>query len=204
MEWLQYLSPIITAIGVIVMGWWKATQGERDLKAQREHDAELKKTEEKYQRRNDHSMVVYNTLHNIRVELGADRVYIVQPHPLGNESLLTIYYEVRKAGVEPMREAVNELPMSDVADFCGVMHDNLFMYISDIDKQVSDPFAKSLLATHGTEQVFIKRLSDAKHDWVGSIFAEFSHEPEVSEAEAKAEMHRAALAIQYILPEIRA
>lgn len=202
MDWIQYLSPVITAVGVIVMAWWKATQGARDLKAQRDHEAEIRKTEAKYQRRNDHSMIVYNTLHNIRVELGADRVYIVQPHPLGNESLLTIYYEVRRSGVEPMREAVNELPMSDVADFAGQLHDNLFMYIDEIDS-VSDPYAKSLLATHGTEQVFIKRLSDSRHDWVGSIFAEFSHDAQVSEAEAKEAMHRAALAIQYILPEIQ-
>lgn len=199
---MQHLSPIITALGVIIMGWWKVTQKDRDLKADRKHADELKKQELKYQRRNDHSMIVYNTLHNIRVTLDADRVYIVQPHPLGNESLLTIYYEVRRPGVESMREAVTELPMSEVPDFCGQLHDNLFLRISDIDKQVSDPYAKSLLATHGTEQVFIKRLSDSRHDWVGSIFAEYSHDPEISDEEAKEEMHRAALTIQYILPEI--
>lgn len=202
MEWMQYIEPVITAIGVIIIAWWAATQKARDLKADRRHADELRKAELKYQRRNDHSMVVYNTLHNIRVELGADRVYIVQPHPLGNESMLTIYYEVRRPGVESMREAITELPMSDVAEFCGQLHDNLFLAITDIDKQVSDAYAKSLLASHGTEQAYIKRLSDARHDWVGSIFAEFSHAPAIPAELAKEEMHRAALTIQYILPEI--
>lgn len=202
MDWLQYLSPIITALGVIIMAWWKSTQKSRDLRADREHQRELERQEQRHKRRNDNSMIVYNTLHEVRIALDADRVYVVQPHPLGKESMLTIYYEVKRSGVEGMREAVTDLPMSDVPGFCGQLHDNLFLNISNIDEQVSDPKAKSLLAIHGTEAVFIKRLCDSRYDWVGSIFVEFSRDPEVSEEEAKAELHRAALTIQYIIPEI--
>lgn len=201
MEWLQYLSPIITAIGVIIMGWWKVTQKDRDYKADRKHQVEMQRLELRHKRRNDHSMSVYNSLHEVRIELDADRVYIVQPHPLGKESMLSVYYEVRKAGVSGMRETVQELPMSEVPAFCAHLHDNLFLDISDIDS-LDDRYAKSLLATNGTKRVYIKRLSDNRHDWVGSIFVEFGREPELGEDEAKAVLHKAAMEIQYILPEI--
>lgn len=201
MEWLQYLSPIITAIGVIIMGWWKVTQKDRDYKADRKHQVEMQRLELRHKRRNDHSMSVYNSLHAVRIELDADRVYVVQPHPLGKESMLSVYYEVRKAGVSGMRETVQELPMSEVPAFCAHLHDNLFLDISDIDS-LDDRYAKSLLATNGTKRVYIKRLSDNRHDWVGSIFVEFGREPELGEDEAKAVLHKAAMEIQYILPEI--
>lgn len=201
MEWLQYLSPIITAIGVIIMGWWKVTQKDRDYKADRKHQVEMQRLELRHKRRNDHSMSVYNSLHEVRIELDADRVYVVQPHPLGKESMLSVYYEVRKAGVSGMRETVQELPMSEVPAFCAHLHDNLFLDISDIDS-LDDRYAKSLLATNGTKRVYIKRLSDNRHDWVGSIFVEFGREPELGEDEAKAVLHKAAMEIQYILPEI--
>lgn len=201
MEWLQYLSPIITAIGVIIMGWWKVTQKDRDYKADRKHQVEMQRLELRHKRRNDHSMSVYNSLHEVRIELDADRVYVVQPHPLGKESMLSVYYEVRKAGVSGIRETVQELPMSEVPAFCAHLHDNLFLDISDIDS-LDDRYAKSLLATNGTKRVYIKRLSDNRHDWVGSIFVEFGREPELGEDEAKAVLHKAAMEIQYILPEI--
>ena len=41
-------------------------------------------------------MLVYGELYDILSELGASRVYIVQPHPLGHEELLTIGFEVKK------------------------------------------------------------------------------------------------------------
>ena len=81
------------------------------------------------------------------------------------------------------------------------MTKNLFMFITDIDSQVSDRYAKSLLSSCGTSQVIIKRLSDNSHDWVGSIFCEFTHGAKIDEHQAHAILHEAALNIQYILPE---
>lgn len=76
------------------------------------------------------------------------------------------------------------------------------MFIADIDEQVSDRYAKSLLSSCGTSQVIIKRLSDNSNDWVGSIFCEFTHNTEIDEKEARDILHEAALNIQYIIPAI--
>lgn len=200
---MEYLPAIISAIGTIIAAWFAYNQYTKnkltDLKIEKfRKDEEIKSI-----RRADNSSIVYGELWNILHELDADRVYIVQPHPLENESLLSIYYEVKRKGVEPMKPHVQNLRIADVAKFSSDMVKNLFMYITDIDTQVQDKYAKSILSSYGCEAAVVKRLNDNKHDWVGSIFCEFTRPIHVSEDEAREIMHRCAMNIQYLLPEYK-
>ena len=178
---MEYLPAIISAIGTIIAAWFAYNQYTKnkltDLKIEKfRKDEEIKSI-----RRADNSSIVYGELWNILYELDADRVYIVQPHPLGNESLLSIYYEVKRKGVEPMKPHVQNLRIADVAKFSSDMVKNMFMYITAV----------------------VKRLNDNKYDWVGSIFCEFTRPIHVSEDEAREIMHRCAMNIQYLLPEYK-
>lgn len=200
---MEYLPAIISAIGTIIAAWFAYNQYTKnkltDLKIEKfRKDEEIKSI-----RRADNSSIVYGELWNILHELDADRVYIVQPHPLDNESLLSIYYEVKRKGVEPMKPHVQNLRIADVAKFSSDMVKNLFMYITDIDTQVQDKYAKSILSSYGCEAAVVKRLNDNTHDWVGSIFCEFTRPIHVSEDEAREIMHRCAMNIQYLLPEYK-
>lgn len=200
---MEYLPAIISAIGTIIAAWFAYNQYTKnkltDLKIEKfRKDEEIKSI-----RRADNSSIVYGELWNILHELDADRVYIVQPHPLGNESLLSIYYEVKRKGVEPMKPHVQNLRIADVAKFSSEMVKKLFMYITDIDTQVQDKYAKSILSSYGCEAAVVKRLNDNKHDWVGSIFCEFTRPIHVSEDEARESIHRCAMNIQYLLPEYK-
>lgn len=197
---MEYLPEIISALAVIITAWFSYNQYAKnkltDLKVeQMQRDNEVKR-----KRRSDNSALVHGELWEILHELKADRVYIVQPHPLGNESMVSIYFESKRKGVESMKPRIQNLKMCDVAKFCADLTKNLFMFITDIDNQVTDRYAKSLLSSCGTEQVIIKRLSDNSYDWVGSIFCEFTHGQKIDEAEARAILHEAAMNIQYILP----
>lgn len=194
------IPAIISAIGVIIAAWFSYNQYAKnkltDMKVEqmkRDHEISRK-------RRSDNSALVHGELWEVLHELKADRVYIVQPHPLGNESMVSIYFESKRKGVESMKPRIQNLKMCDVAKFCSELTKNLFMFIKDIDGQVPDRYAKSLLSSCGTEQVIIKRLSDNSHDWVGSIFCEFTHGVDIDENEARAILHEAAMNIQYILP----
>lgn len=204
---MEYLSAIISAIGVIITGclglWVKYNQNTKDKLTDLKIEQFKKEQEAKSKRRADNSSIVYGELWNILHELDADRVYIVQPHPLGNESLLSIYYEVKRKGVEPMKPHVQNLHISDVAKFSSDMVKNLFMYITDIDDQVQDKYAKSILSSYGCEAAIVKRLNDNTHDWVGSIFCEFTRPISVSEDNAREITHRGAMNIQYLLPEYK-
>lgn len=197
------LPAIISAVGTIITGFFAYNQytknKETDIKIER-----FKKEEEaKSKRRADNSSIVFGELWNILHELNADRVYIVQPHPLGNESFVSIYYEVKRKGVEPMKPHVSNLHISDIAKFASDLVKNLFMYITDIDAQVSDKYAQSLLASYGCQSAIIMRMNDNKYDWVGSIFCEFTHQIDVTAEDAQRIMNQAASAIQYLLPEYK-
>jgi hypothetical protein len=200
---MEYLPAIISAIGTIIAAWFAYNQYAKnkltDLKIEKfRKDEEIKSI-----RRADNSSIVYGELWNILYELDADRVYIVQPHPLSNESLLSIYYEVKRKGVEPMKPHVQNLRIADVAKFSSDMVKNMFMYITDINTQIQDKYAKSILSSYGCEAAVVKRLNDNKYDWVGSIFCEFTRPIHVSEDETREIMHRCAMNIQYLLPEYK-
>jgi hypothetical protein len=197
------LPAIISALGTIVAAFFAYNQYTKNKLTDMKIEQFKKEETAKSLRRADNSSLVFGELWNILHELEADRVYIVQPHPLDNESFISIYYEVKRKGVEPMKPHVQNLHISEIAKFASDMVKNLFMYITDIDEQVSDKYAKSILSSYGCQAAIIKRMNDNKHDWVGSIFCEFTHPIDVQEEEAKKIMHNAAINIQYLLPEYK-
>ena len=191
---LGALSPFAVAF----LGYYQYTRNKMtDFKIEQYKQEQ----EAKNKRRNDNSAIVYDVLRDVLHDLNADRVYIVQPHPLGNESMLSIYFEVKRKGIEGMRTHVQDLRISEVTKFSSAMARNLFMYITDIEGQIHDRYAQALLSSYGTQAAIVKRLSDNTHDWVGSIFCEFTHPMTVKEDEARDILHTAATNIQYILPE---
>lgn len=197
------IGTVISSIGAIVAGWFTYNQYTKNKLTDLKIEKFKKDEEEKSHRRADNSSIVFGELWTILHELNADRVYIVQPHPLGNESLLSIYYEVTRKGILPMKPHVQDLHISEVAKFSSDLVKNLFMYITDIDKEVNDKCAQSILSSYGCQAAIVKRLNDNRYDWIGSIFCEFTHPIDVPEEEAREIMHEAAKNIQYLLPEIR-
>lgn len=199
MDWAN----IINAIGVIVVAYFTYNQYTKNKVT--DYKLEKWKSEDKIQnkKRIDNGMIVYGELWDLLYELKADRVYIIQPFPLGHEETLSVYFEVKRRWAEPMRPHIQRLKISEVAKFSSELAKNLFMYITDIPSQVKDRYAQSIFSSCGTKNVIVKRLSDNTHDWVGSIVCEFIGDMEVSEQDARAMLHNKATNIQYILPEIK-
>lgn len=204
------MAEIIVAIGsvlgvfaTIFTAWFGYNQYAKNKKTDYELEKLRKHDEESNKRRSDNAMLVFGALWELMHSIQADRVYVVQPHPLGNEEMLTIYFEVKHRGVEPMRPHIQEMKISEVAKFASDLVKNDFLYITDISEQVTDKYAQSIFSCCGTKQAIVKRLSDNRHDWVGSIFCEFSDGININEEEALNVLHRTAIDIQYILPAIR-
>lgn len=202
-EIILAVGSLVGAIGGVYSIWTKYNQDAKNKKTDYEIEKLRNEDRVKNERRTDNSTLVFGELWNVLYETGASRVYIVQPHPLGHEEMLTIYFEVKRKGVEAMKGHVQNMRISEVATFASSLVKNLFLYITDIDAQVEDRYARSILSSYGCEAAIIKRLSDNKHDWVGSIFCEFTDKMAISEEDAKEILHIAATNIQYILPEIR-
>lgn len=197
------IGGVIGAIGGVYAIWTKYNQDAKNKKT--DYEIEKLRNEDKIRnkRRSDNAMLVFGELWNVLYNSGASRVYIVQPHPLGHEEMLTVYFEVKRRGIEPMRPHIQQLKIAEVANFASGLVKNVFLYITNIEEQVEDRYARSIISSHGTCNAIVKRLSDNRHDWVGSIFCEFTQPMTISEEDAKELLHNAATNIQYILPEIK-
>ena len=203
MDWTSIIATVMGTISTIVCAWFVYNQHTKN--ARTDHEIEKIKTEDKIRnkRRSDNAMIIYGALWELLYATKSDRVYIVQAHPLGNEEMLTIYFEVKRRWAEPMRPHIQNLKISEVGRFSSSLVQNTFMYISNIDTQVEDRYAQSIFSACGTEAAIVKKLSDNRHDWFGSIVCEFTDKIEIEEEEAKELLHKAATDIQYILPEIK-
>ena len=202
-EMVTAISAAVVSVGTLIFTQYnKMTQKYRDKMNDMKLERYKQETERLSFKRSENTAKVFGELWKVLYETKADRVYIVQPHPLGNAAFLSIYFEVKRKGVSGMKDNVQRLPMSEMAVFSRGLAENLFLCYTDIDSQVKDKMAKSLFITNGCRAVAIKRLNSAS-DWVGNIFCEFTDEMEVSEEQTHKVLQDAAVNIQFILPEYR-
>lgn len=194
------VANVISGIGAIVAAWFSYNQYTRNKMTDIKVEQFKKEEERRGYKRSENSAKVFGEIWRVLFETKADRVYIVQPHPLGHASFLSIQFEVKRKGVEGMKGNIQNLPMSEVAAFSKQMVDEVFMYITNIDEQIDDRVTKSIMSSNGCESIIIKRMNNS-NDWVGSIFCEYTTHMNISEEEARSILHEAAINIQYILPE---
>ena len=116
MDWAN----IINAIGVIIVAYFTYNQYTKNKIT----DYKLEKWKEedkvKNKRRIDNSMIVFGELWDLLYNLKADRVYIIQPYPLGHEETLSIYFEVKRKWAEPMKPHIQKMRICEVAKFASV------------------------------------------------------------------------------------
>ena len=193
---------IIGLVSPLVTAWFAYNQNAKNAKVQRDMETWKKDEEQKSFMRNKYSGHVFGQIHELLRSAKADRVYIVQPHPLGHVAFLSCYFEAVNNGITEMQSSIQSIPMSKVASFSRAIADNLWLFYDNIDEQIQDDVAKSLFLANGTRAVGIKRMDNTK-DWVGSIFIEYIEEPELSEQEIKKLAHDSAMVIRHILPEFK-
>lgn len=202
-SWLQYIPQIISALGVIIAAWFSYNQYTKNKQTDQKIEQWKKEEREKNAKRSDEIAKIYGELWRILHELGADRVYIIQPHPLTANLFLSIKLEVKRNGVSAMREVVARLPMSELAEFSGELATREFLFYKNVDAEIKDKRARALLATNGCKMAVIRKLSDQSHDWVGSLVCDYARPCDISPITFKQELLDAANHIQYILPEIK-
>jgi hypothetical protein len=205
LDWAGIITAIgalIGAIGGVYSIWTKFHQDEKNKMTDLKIEQYRKQEKKRGFRRAENTGKVLGELSQVLISTGADRVYIVQPHPLGHIAFLSIQFEVKARGVQGMRMEVQKLEMSEVPQFSKMMAEKLFMYFDDIDNQIEDRVAKSLLSSNGTVVAAVKRLKSSR-DWVGSIFCEFMEQPKIPVEDLKIILHEAATNIQFNLPEFQ-
>lgn len=202
-DWAEIISgiaAIITAVGVIIMAWWKYNQSMRDKLTDLKIEKWKKTEKETNYRAVENAARIYGTLWEILYSIKCDRVYILQPHPLINQQFVTITLEVKRKGVSEMKNQIIDLPMGDIAYFIRELVNNEWLYYEDICNIEIDRSIKALMGINGTTQVAIHKLVNVKGDWIGSLFVESANETLFDPKETQRIVESAANSIQYILP----
>ena len=130
------IANIISAAGTLLAAYFAYNQYTKNKLTDLKVEYFKKEEEKRSYHRSENSAKVFGELWRVLYETKADRVYIVQPHPLGHIAFLSVQFEVKRKGIAGMRENIQSLPMSEVAVFAENLAKNLFMFYSDIDNQV--------------------------------------------------------------------
>lgn len=200
---MEYIASIITAIGVIIMAWFKRDQKRYDQMTELKIEKWKAEEEQKSTRRSDNIAKIYGVMWQLLHELVADRVYILQPHPLNDSQFVSISLEVKRNGIAPMKTCIQNMPMADIAAFVADLANRDLMFYKSVPDEVKDKRARALMMTNGGVSAIVKRLSDDEHDWIGSLFLEFTHTMDCEPAFTRKALSDAANGIQFILPEIK-
>ena len=200
---MENIAPIISAIGVIITAWLAYNQKTKDkmtdLKIEKLRSEEARKGKI----RSDNTGIIYGVLWHILHELQADRVYIVQPHPLVNNLFISISLEVKRNGIVGMKPNIQNMEISNVALFSSELASREYLQYRNISEEVKDKRARAILSRAGTTSALIRRLSDDRYDWIGSIFCEYSDTMTADPIYCRKILSDAADKIQYILPEFK-
>ncbi len=200
---MEYIPAIISAIGTIIAGWFAYNQYTKnkltDLKIEKWKEDETNSSLKKV----GNMAVIYGELWELLHELKADRVYIVQPHPLVNYLFVSISAEVKRKGVSAMRDSVQNMPMSEIANFVKILATEEWQFYQDVERDVKDKKAKAIMCLHGTESVAIRRLVNHNNEWIGSLFIESANEQLFICDNIERMTEDAANSIQFILPPIK-
>lgn len=199
MDW-QGIAAVITALGIIVLGWFQYNQHTKNKEtdarlAQREKEDKEKRNAEKRA-----ASAIFRELWPLLNKFeGVLRVYIVQPHPLDRAKYISVMYEVVSEGMVNISPIVRRMPIGNIMDFVGELEGKDFVYWAS-QSDVKAGRARSIMHQLGTDKmVAVRMMGDGL--WQGNIVIDFDNVDIDIEA-VKSALYDARSNIQYILPEI--
>lgn len=202
---LEFLPQILSGIASILALWFtynqytknKITDYKIEKWKQEEHSNNVKQA--------GNIATIYGELWELLYFLKADRVYLIQPHPLYKEMYISATLEVKQYGVSSVRDSLCDIKIESVARFVSDLANSEYKFIKGIETSELDDKIKSIMTSNGCHSVALRRLSDEKNNWIGTIVIGYIHNfNNDKDIELIEKMSRSsALAIQYILPEFK-
>ena len=203
---IENLPEILTALGSVAALWFTYNQYTKNKLT--DYKVEKWKNEERAKDMKKFGIIasIYGELWELLYALKADRVFIIQPHPLYRATLLTATLEVKKYGVATAIDDFVNVKLDSMPQFSSKLANEDLMVIEDVETADIESIVKSNIMRDGSKSVIIKRLSDEKNNWIGNIIVGYSKvlaDTGVNIDETKSLLDTNALSIQYELPEYK-
>lgn len=199
------IGGLLSIVAVPFISYYIATNTKKtDYKFEKLREEDQRKFEEEKKKLSNNYSMIYGYLHKLVYDLNADRVFIIQPHPLSDKQFISISLEVLHVGrdIKSHKEAFQMKKMSEWAGFCGrackedwIIHRNI--------EEIKDNKLRLELGRRGVRTSVCRRLKDSNELWEGSLCAEWTHsQPEFLD-QIKEKITKKALFIEDILPEYK-
>ena len=203
---LNNLPEIISSITAGIALWFTYNQYTKNKMTDYKLE-KLKEDDKKQQVVNAGNIAtIFGELWELLYFLKADRVYIIQPHPLYKQMYISATLEVKNYGVSSAKNALNNVKIESLPKFVSQLAREDLIFIEDTEEAHVETKVKSILVSNGCKSIFIKRLVDENNNWVGSIvlgylrsFKDYGVDRKMVERMTRT----SAMSIQYILPELK-
>lgn len=201
---IENLPEILTAIGSVAALWFTYNQYTKNKLT--DYKVEKWKNEERQQDAHKFGVIatIYGELWELLYGLKADRVFIIQPHPLYRATLLTATLEVKQYGIATALDDFKNVKLDSIPQFASRLANEDLIIIDNASEADIEARVKAAIINDGSKAVIIKRLTDEKNNWVGNIIVGYSqqlNDIDVDLDTIKAMLIENALSIQYELPE---
>ena len=207
---------IITAIIVpLVNGWIKKQERQFELRMQEkanENEVRFNKIElenrirlekEKSKLRETFSRL-YGYMWKLLLSVEADRVYIIQPHPLADKQFISVSLEVLNPDrdVRPQKDDFQFKKMSEWAGFISKLSDNDWVIYQE-GGEIRDLKSRLEFKRRGLSLMVLRRMTDEYGDWEATLCVEYTHNIPTNLDYIKGKMASKAELIADILPEYK-
>ena len=207
-NWLQWVPSIISAIGVIVVGWFTYNQEVHNKMA--DFKLEQMKSEQIYQMNlsNELEAKINGYLWRLLENLDCQRVFITQAHPTKDPRYISVTYEVKRAGVSPIKSSFKDIPMSDIPLTAEVFSNSNkidknteYLHIPNVnDSEYLDDYTKSIFRMNGINELVVIKLVDSRNVWAGNLICSHDEDRHFSVEAIGADLLKTSRDIQYLLP----
>ena len=196
------LSALFAAVATVITAWFTYNQKNKEKKTDAKIEKMKQDSDQLLARNNRQIAFIYGELGSLLNRLDVDRCFIIQPHPEHKHMFLSVFLEVDKKGRSMVKDIFSHIPMSEMGSFAKELATKPFIYLDDVDAQVTDKRTRSLMLMAGSTHIAIKQLCDANGSWIGSLVVENIEKHPLDIEAAITDIKNAANTIQFILPPV--
>lgn len=206
----EYTSQIIIALFTLINGLWTAYLAYNQKTKDKLTDYRLEKLKEEDKKQQTvnagNIATIFGELWELLYFLKADRVYIIQPHPLYRQMYISATLEVKNYGVSSAKNTLNNVKIESLPKFVSQLAKEDLIFIEDTETAKVENKVRSIMVGNGCKSIFIKKLVDENDNWVGSIvlgYLRSFNDYGVDKKMVERMTRTSAMSIQYILPELK-
>lgn len=209
MDW-QGIATLVSAIGVIILGIVVPIINSKQKRKEKEWDLEIDRRFDKIKKDEDIERAklsetyskLYAYMWKLLFAVDADRVFIIQPHPMVDRQYISVSLEITHPDrdVATHKENFQFKRMSEWAGLVAKIGNEDWMVYRDV-MEIKDNKIFSEAHRRGVQTLLYRRLKDESGYWEGNLCIEYTHNRPENLDYIKEKIVNTARLVEDILPE---